>query len=304
MGILALGAHVPDHVIDNEMVARWAGTTPDWIVERTGVRERRYADAATSTAELAAAAARDLLARSGIGLDEVGGLVCATSTPDQRIPATAAAVQDLLGLSGVAAFDVDAVCTGFLCALVAGGGLLSWTGRPVLLVAADRYSTVVDRTDRRTVSLFGDGAGAALLGEVPAGYGVEAVELVGHGELRELVEVSDGPLRMRGRDITSYALDVLPRAVDAVLARSGATMSDVDRVVLHQGNVRLVEKLAAALGAPPEQVEVTADRLGNTACASIPITLCAARPLERGQRVLLAAVGGGMTAGAALVRWY
>jgi 3-oxoacyl-[acyl-carrier-protein] synthase-3 len=326
VGILEVGVHVPATVVGNARIGRWADVRQEWVAERTGIRERRYASAGEATSDLAVAAVRDLLARRpGAGRD-VGWLIVATATPDQPQPATAAAVQDGLGMDAVAAFDLNAVCSGFVYGLTVGAGLLATQpaqGRYALLVGADMFSSVMNRRDRRTVSLFGDGAGAVLLGEVPEGYGLRASRLVSHGRLRSLVEVPAGgtrtPLtararragrhlfRMDGRAVSDYALRVLPEVIGDALADSGLALGDIDRFVFHQPNVRLLEKLTAELGIDPDRVPITARELGNTGAASIPLTLDRThreRPLRRGERVLLAALGGGMTAAAAVLVWF
>lgn len=322
-GILAVGAHVPGRVIDNDTISEWTGAPPEWIEERTGITTRRYAAEDERTSDLAHQAVLDLVRTRPDALDDLGAVIVATSTPDQPQPATAAYLQHGLGLSGVPAFDLNAVCSGFLYGLDVASALVERTPRPVLMVAADKYSSIMARDDRRTVSLFGDGAGAVLVGPVPDGYGLRASRLMAHGEHRELVEVVGGgtrsPLtsdglaagehlfRMRGRDVKQYAIDTLPVAIDDVLAQSGLTTADVDRFVFHQANPRLLEVLAKRLGIDVGRMPLTGPDFGNTGCASIPVTLrrsAAERPLERGERVLFASVGGGMTAGAAVLTWY
>jgi 3-oxoacyl-[acyl-carrier-protein] synthase-3 len=325
VGIAGIGAHVPPRAIDNVQVGSWTGATARWIEERTGINVRRYAEAGTTTSDLAAAAVRDLFAAHPQAREQIGVLVLATSTPDQPQPATAAILQDKLGLTAVPAFDVNAVCSGFVYALAVVVALLESgdLGRCGLVVGADMYSTIVNRADRRTVSLFGDGAGSLLLAPVPNGYGVLTTKLATHGDYRELVEVVAGGTReplderawaagrhlftMNGRAVRDYAMHHVPKVIDEALSSVGMTVGDVDRVIMHQGNTRLVESLARELGVNPARVPLTAREYGNTGAASIPITLHAAnarRPFERGERVLLAAVGGGMTVGASVLVWY
>ncbi|MGW2964722.1 3-oxoacyl-ACP synthase III family protein [Streptomyces sp. NPDC001220] len=327
-GFLGLGGHVPPLVIDNAQVAEWTGAEENWIVERTGILERRYREPGTVTSDLALHAAREALGALPEAVARLGVMVVATSTPDQPQPSTGAILQNKLGLSGVPAFDVNAVCSGFLYALAVADSMLSARlagegGDHALVVGADMYSSLMNRSDRRTVSLFGDGAGAVLLGPVPDGYGVLGWRLVAHGEHRELVEVPAGgtrtPLdarsreagehlfRMRGREVRDYALGVLPKVVGEALDSAGIRLADVDRFILHQANTRLVEACTRELGVDPDRVPLTAPQFGNTATASIPLTLRAEnelRPFRRGERLVLAGVGGGMTAGAVVVRWY
>ncbi|MEU5537961.1 ketoacyl-ACP synthase III [Streptomyces sp. NPDC020362] len=326
IGILDVGSYVPPTVVDNHRISLWTGKPADWVTERTGVLERRYADPGTTTSDLAVPAVREVLDR----LDDqqrqrLAALIVATSTPDVPQPATAAILQHKLGLQGLAAFDVNAVCSGFLYGLAVAEGMLATRrhGSYAILAAADMFSTIMDRSDRRTVSLFGDGAGAVLLGEVPDGYGIQAIRLVANGELHHYVGVEAGgtrtPLddrarsagehlfRMDGRAVRDYALSVLDKLTGEVLEECGLRLEDIGRFVLHQANTRLIETFADRAGIDRAKVVFTAPRLGNTVAASIPLTLRAAqeeRPFERGERVLLASVGGGMTAGAAVLTWY
>lgn len=326
VGILSIGSHVPDRVVTNRDISAWAGVTEEWVAERTGVLERRYAEAGTATSDLALPAARQALEGAGPQMRErLAALVVATCTPDVPQPATAAILQHKLGLAALPAFDINAVCSGFLYGLTVGEGLLSsrHRGAYVLLVGADMFSSIMNRGDRRTVSLFGDGAGAVLLGEVPEGYGVQAVRLVTDGEFHHYVGVEAGGTRtplderartanehlfhMDGRAVRDYALVTLDKLTGETLGDCGLRTDQVDRFVFHQANTRLLETFVAESGIDPERVVYTAPQFGNTAAASIPLTLHAAhraRPLRRGERVLLASVGGGMTAGAALLTWY
>ncbi|MGW2420979.1 3-oxoacyl-ACP synthase III family protein [Streptomyces sp. NPDC001709] len=328
LGILGLGGHVPPVVIDNAQVAEWAGVDESWLVERTGILERRYREPGTTTSDLALHAAREALAVRPEAADRLGLIVVATSTPDQPQPSTGAILQNKLGLSDVPAFDVNAVCSGFLYALAVADSMVSARqsrrgGDYALVVGTDIYSSLMNRTDPRTVSLFGDGAGAVLLGPVPEEYGVLGWRLATHGEHRDLVEVPAGgtrtPLdaeareagghlfRMQGRAVRDYALHTLPKVIGGALDSAGLRLEEVDRLILHQANTRLVEACCRELGVDPARVPLTAPHFGNTAAASIPLTLRAEherRPFRRGERLLLAGVGGGMTAGAVVVRWY
>jgi 3-oxoacyl-[acyl-carrier-protein] synthase-3 len=324
-GILRLGSHLPDTVIDNDDIAAWTGASPDWVVERTGVRTRRYAGEDTATSELAELAVRDLLRGHTDSPERIGLIVLATCTPDQPQPATAARMQSRLGLGPTASFDINAVCTGFLYGLDCARGMLeSDPGlEQALVVGADKFSSVMDRSDKRTVSLFGDGAGAALVGEVPEGYGIHTTAMTSDGSSADLVGVDAGgtampttprtadegrdKLRMQGREVRGWAMENVPKLVDDALERTGWDAGSVDRVVFHQANVRMLEELCDAVGIDADKAPMTAPEYGNTAVASIPVTLHAshhARPLRRGERVLLAAVGGGMTAGAVTLTWY
>lgn len=328
VGFLGLGGYVPPLVIDNAQIAEWAQVEESWIVERTGVLERRYREPGTTTSDLALNAAREALAARPEAADRLGLIVVGTSTPDQPQPSTAAILQDKLALSGIPAFDVNAVCSGFIYALAVADSMmsarLSGQGGPyALVVGADIYSAMMDRADRRTVSLFGDGAGAVLLGPVPDGYGVLDWRLVTNGEHRDLVEVAAGgtrqPLdaqardagdhlfRMKGRPVREYAMRTIPKVIGEALDSAGLRLDQVDRLILHQANTRMVEDCYREMRIDPDRVPLTAPHFGNTAAASIPLTLRAEhrrRPFQRGELLVLAGVGGGMTAGAVVVRWY
>jgi 3-oxoacyl-(acyl-carrier-protein) synthase III len=323
IGILACGSYVPEMVVNNALVAEWTGASPDWIQERTGVSERRYAPDELATSDLGYRAVLSLLAQEPAALDDLIAIVLATSTPDQPQPATAAVVQRRLGLEGIPAFDINAVCSGFVYATVVAASLARDARSHALVVAADKYSTIMDHDDRKTVSLFGDGAGAILLGPVPDGYGLRSQRLVTHGDHADLVRVKAGgtkmPLdtdaldrgdqlfRMEGRAVREYALDVLPKLIHSTLDDAQLTVADVDRFVLHQANPRLLEALAEQLGIPADKVPLTAPMYGNAGAASIPVTLHSTdveKPLQRGDQVVFASVGGGMTAGVSVWTWY
>ncbi len=325
IGITRLGYHVPDKVIPNTTISAWTGAHPTWIEERTGILERRYANDDVATSDLAVFAARQALAAPPKTIDdEVLLTIVGTSTPDQPQPATAATVQDCLGLTAGPAFDVNGVCNSFLFALtIANGWLRDGTAGRALVIGADKYSGIMDRADRRTVSLFGDGAGAAVLGTVPAGYGIRASRLVTDGTYRGLVEVQAGgsrePLdpagisakrhlfRMDGRPVKEFALRVLPKVIADVVSEAELTIDDINHFVLHQGNTRLVEALVREMCIDERKAPLSAPYFGNTAAASIPLTLARlheSSPITRGSHVLLAGVGGGMTAGAVVLTWY
>jgi 3-oxoacyl-[acyl-carrier-protein] synthase-3 len=322
---VGLGSYVPARIVDNAQITAWTGASSTWIADRTGVHHRRYALPGTTTSALAARAVERLLADCGRSRDEIRLLVLATSTPDQPIPATAVRTQHLLGMRHFPAFDVNAVCSGFVYGLGIAQSMLEHVpaGGTALVVGADMYSTVMDRADRRTVSLFGDGAGAALLAEVPEGYGLHTTRLEADGTHQDLLEVVAGGtresadsvaraagrhfFRMRGREVRDYVLSNVPRVAAAALDAAGFGVGDIQRVIIHQGNTRLVEALARELGVGMDRVPLTAPRFGNTGAASIPVTLHQAhrdRPLQRGERLLLVAAGGGMTLGATVLTWY
>ncbi|MGH3434660.1 MAG: 3-oxoacyl-ACP synthase III family protein, partial [Thermocrispum sp.] len=307
IGMIGLGGHVPERVVGNAEISRWTGAPEEWVAERTGIEQRRYAGQA-ATSDLAAAAAERALAAVPGAREQLSAIIVATCTPDRPQPSTGAVLQHKLGLKAIPAFDVNAVCSGFLYALTVAEGLLCGRlgGGQVLVVGADKFSAIMDRTDRRTVSLFGDGAGAAVVAAVPDGYGIAATTLVTDGDFHDYVYVEDGVFRMDGRAVREYALTTLRKVVAQTLDDAGIGLHEVDRFVFHQANTRLIEAFADDIGVDRRRFALTAPSLGNTAAASLPLTLVATHrndPLRRGERVLLAAVGGGMTAGASLLTW-
>ncbi|MHA3020224.1 3-oxoacyl-ACP synthase III family protein [Mycobacterium sp. BMJ-28] len=326
IGIFGTGFSVPSRIVGNDEIAQWCQVNGQWVVERTGVRQRRYAKDDEPTSVLASQAGRHAMSMAAVSAGQVHTIVVATSTPDQQLPSTAARVQNNLNLNGTAAFDVNAVCCGFLYAFVAAAGVLSVGGEAsetALVIGADTYSRIMNRGDRRTVSLFGDGAGAAVIGSVPAGFGMIGHCLTSDGSLADYVQVPAGgsahPLdaaslqqgldrfQMNGKLVKEFALVAVPKAAQQACDEADLQMGDVDRIIMHQGNVRLVEALTAELGVDPRRVAVTADRFGNTASASVPMTLAvehARSPISRGETVMMLAVGGGMTTGAVILRWY
>jgi acetoacetyl-CoA synthase len=319
VGVAGVGWYVPDLIIDNDTISQWCGAPADWVISRTGVEQRRYAAADVPTSALAARALKVALCDAGMDARDLAGVIVCTSTPDQSQPPTAAFVLAELGISGVPAFDVNGVCAGFLYGLVAAEG---WRRRgPVAVVGADKYSSIMNREDRRTVSLFGDGAGAVILGQLRSESNVVRVIARCQPEHLELVRVRGGgsalPLRdapdpladrfeMDGRSIVTWAEDALPIAVHRTCADAGVTVADIDRFVMHQGSPRMVELFGKWLGVPVEKVAVSANRFGNTGAASIPLTLAIEVQEKRivaGDRVMLAGLGGGTAACASVMTW-
>ncbi|WP_445515823.1 3-oxoacyl-ACP synthase III family protein [Streptomyces sp. NEAU-174] len=324
IGILGTGSYLPAETVSNELVAERAGVTPEWISAKTGIHRRRYAADHEATSDLAVAAARAALADAGIGADRLGWIVVATSTPDQPQPATACLVQHRIGATGAAAFDLNAVCSGFVFALVTAAGLLSGGSgaRYALVIGADVYSRIIDRTDRRTAVLFGDGAGAVVLGPVRPGYGLGGSLLTSDGALHDLIEVPAGGsrapasektladgghfFRMRGRAVSDYVLAELPRAIGRLLAAHRTDPASVDHFIPHQANGVLLAKALPELGLPRARTHLTVAEHGNTSAASIPLALDDARRqgvFGDGELLLLAGFGGGMSLGAALLTW-
>jgi len=328
VGIIGTGSYLPANIVGNHPVAERAGVSPEWIVAKTGIHSRRYAAENEATSDLATEAARAALAAGGITAEELGWIVVATSTPDHPQPATACLVQHRIGAWGAASFDINSVCSGFVFALIAAARLLSSAqdcpaDRPyALVIGADVYSRIIDPTDRRTAVLFGDGAGAFLLGPVPAGRGLIGAHLVSHGDRHDLIHVPAGGsrepasektvadgrhfFRMNGRAVSDYVLSELPHAVSAVLDTHGVAADSVDHFVPHQANGVLLRKAVSGLGLSRARVHLTVAEHGNTSAASIPLAVDVARrqgAFRDGELLLLAGFGGGMSLGTALVRW-
>jgi 3-oxoacyl-[acyl-carrier-protein] synthase-3 len=313
--VLGLGSALPKRRVDNEELAKTVDTTDAWIVERTGIRSRYIAGEGETTASLATDAARKALDHAGIAATDIDLIVLATATPDQTFPSSATKVQAALGIDDCVAFDVHAVCTGFLYALsVADSMLRSGNAKKALVIGAETFSRILDWDDRGTCVLFGDGAGALVLGASETEDGILATKLHADGRHNDLLFVDGGPsttgtvgkLRMKGREVFRHAVVNLAAVLNEVLASAGLTSADVDWVVPHQANARILDATAKKLGLPPEKVVVTVDRHANTSAASVPLAFDTAVKdgrIKRGDIVVLEAMGGGFTWGAAALRY-
>jgi 3-oxoacyl-[acyl-carrier-protein] synthase-3 len=318
--VLGCGSYLPARVLTNDELSRAVDTTDEWIVQRTGIRERRIAAAGELTSDLALNAARNALHHAQVEADSIDLIVLATSTPDQTFPATAVTLQAGLGITRGAAFDLQAVCSGFIYALAVTDGLLrSGAHKRALVIGAETFSRILDWNDRTTCVLFGDGAGAVVLeaqeqSGTTADRGLLTTHLRSDGRHRSKLYVDGGPsatqtvghLRMEGRDVFRHAVAMITDVIDDAFRATGTSASEIDWFVPHQANKRIIDGSAHKLGIAPEKVVVTVDRHGNTSAASIPLALVDAvtdRRIKRGHLLLLEAMGGGFTWGSALLRW-
>ncbi len=317
--IAGVGAYLPERVVTNHELEQRVDTSDQWIIERSGIRQRHIADDRQLTSDLAIAAARKALAAAGLSGDDLDLIVLATATPDNTFPSTATRVQAALGMTRGAAFDLQAVCSGFIYALsVADNFIKTGQARCALVIGAETFSRILDWTDRTTCVLFGDGAGAVVLraeegrGEV-SDRGILSTHIHSDGRYYDLLKVDGGPssgkqvghLRMEGREVFRHAVVNLAEVVGEVLSTNGLSAQDIDWVVPHQANKRIIDGTARKLRLSSERVVVTVERHANTSAASVPLALAEAvgdGRIKPGQLVVLEAMGGGFTWGAALVR--
>lgn len=322
--ISALGAFVPPRVLDNLQLEKMVETTNEWILERTGIRERHLVDKGIAASDLAVCAVRDMVARHGVDLNEIEAIVLATVTPDMMYPSTACLVQHKLGLSNVWGFDLSAGCSGFVFALTTGAKLVeSGAHKKVLVIGSDVNSSMIDYKDRATCIIFGDGAGAVLLepaadGEPHIidyvhqveGFGGQYLNMPGGGSLnpasQETVEKNMHVVHQDGQQVFKYAVKKMAEMTEKVLERNNITGADVDCFIAHQANKRIITATADRLKMPQGKVIINIDRYGNTTAGTIPLAMDTAikeGKLKKGDTVLLAAVGAGFTSGATLLKW-
>lgn len=317
--IIGTGSHLPETVLTNAELSKRVDTTDEWIVERTGIKERRIAKEGETTSALAFQAAENALDAAGIVANDLDLVIVATTTPDNTFPSTATKVQAMLGMDHGAAFDVQAVCSGFIYALAVGDNFIrAGQAKNILVIGAEIFSRIIDWEDRSTCVLFGDGAGAVVLQaqevEDDAKVGILSTHLHSDGKLRDLLYVDGGPgstatvghVRMLGREVFRHAVTNLAAVVNEALEANDLTQDDIDWLVPHQANKRILESTAKKLGLSPDRVVITVDKHANTSAASVPLALDQAvrdGRIQDGQLVLMEAMGGGLTWGAALVRW-
>lgn len=318
--VRGVGAYLPKRIVTNAELAKRIDTSDDWIVERTGIKQRHIAADDELTSDLGIAAARQALIRAGIDPVEIDLVICATATPDRTFPATAVRIQAGLGISKGAAFDVQAVCSGFVFAMATADNFLK-TGqfKRALVIGAETFSRILDWEDRTTCVLFGDGAGAVVLEAQPQlgtreDRGILASQIRSDGRFEELLYVDGGPgstrttgfLRMNGREVFRHAVQKISGVIEETLVMTGYAPEEIDLFVPHQANQRILDGIAKKLGIPPSRIMMTLDKHGNTSAASIPLALNQAfeeRRVKEGSLVLMEAMGGGFTWGAVLLRW-
>jgi 3-oxoacyl-[acyl-carrier-protein] synthase-3 len=318
--VLGCGSYLPSRVLSNADLSAMVDTSDDWITQRTGIRERHIAAAGETTSDMAIAASKAALAAAGVDAQSIDLIVLATSTPDNTFPASAVTVQAGLGITHGAAFDLQAVCSGFVFALATADGLLKTSGfTRALVIGSETFSRILDWQDRGTCVLFGDGAGALVLdAQMQPGTredrGILTTHLRSDGRYKSKLYVDGGPsstqtvglLRMEGRAVFKHAVAMVSDVIEDAFKATGYNAADVDWFVPHQANKRIIDDTAKKLGLAPEKVVLTVDRHGNTSAASIPLALAAAVDdgrIKQGDLVMLEAMGGGFTWGSALLRW-
>jgi 3-oxoacyl-[acyl-carrier-protein] synthase-3 len=318
--VIGCGGYLPERVVSNEELAQTVETSDEWIRQRTGIGERRIAAKGEMTSDLAVKASQEALEKAGISGSDLDLIVLATTTPDQTFPATAARVQAKLGMDRGAAFDVQAVCSGFVYAIALADNFIRLgQANRALVIGAETFSRILDWNDRGTCVLFGDGAGAVVLeaaeGEgTSSDRGILSTHLHSDGRGHDLLYVdggvsstqTTGQVRMNGKEVFKHAVNRLSEVVDEALSANGLAAEDLSWLVPHQANRRIIDSMARKLNLPPERVVSTIDHHGNTSAASIPLALaeaCSDGRINKGDLVLMEAMGGGLTWGAALVRW-
>ncbi|HWR44019.1 beta-ketoacyl-ACP synthase III [Sporomusa sp.] len=323
VGILGIGSYVPEKIITNFDLEKTIDTTDKWIVERTGIRERHVVAEGEATSDLATRAAERALLDAGISAEEIDLIIVGTVTPDMQFPSVACLVQNNIKAVNAAAFDLTAVCSGFVYGLATGSSFIkAGTYKKVLVIGAESLSKITDWSDRNTAILFGDGAGAAILGETDAGYGILGIDMGADGNGGDLLRVPAGGSRlptteetisqrlhytqMDGNEVFKFAVKVMGETVNKALENAKLTAKDVTYLVPHQANMRIIQSAAKRLGLPMDRVVVNVDKYGNTSAASIPIALdegIKSGRIKNGDVIALVGFGGGLTWGATIIKW-
>lgn len=323
VGIIGMGSYVPETIMTNYDLEKIVDTSDQWIVERTGIKERRIAEEGVTTCDLAVQAAQQAMKDAGVAPTEIDLIIVATVTPDMVFPSAACLVQDRIGAVNAAAFDLSAGCSGFVYGLTVGSQFVS-TGlyKKVLVIGAETLSKIMDWTDRNSCILFGDGAGAAVIGEVEAGYGILGVELGADGSGGEFLQLPAGGskrpatvdtvkerlhyIKMSGNEVFKFAVKAMGEAAVKALDRAGIDFTEIDCLIPHQANMRIIQSAAKRLKVPMEKVIVTVDKYGNTSAASIPMALAEAVKMGRikkGDTIVLVGFGAGLTWASCVMKW-
>ncbi len=318
--IAGTGSYLPDNIMTNADLEKIVDTTDEWITQRSGIKQRHIAADDQTTGDMAIKAARKAMEAASLNPDDIDGVIVATTTPDRTFPAVAVKVQGDLGIPPGLAFDVQAVCSGFVYALsVADNFIKAGQAKRILVIGAEKMSSIVDWTDRTTCVLFADGAGAVIVeakenNDGLEGQGIHSTHLYANGKQRDMLQTSGGVsttgdkgvIEMQGRDVFKYAVSYMADVVKETLEHNNITADQIDWLVPHQANIRIISGTADKLGMSMDKVVVTVDRHGNTSAASIPLALDEAvrdGRIKRGQLLLIEAMGGGLTWGSALVRY-
>ncbi|WP_167337228.1 beta-ketoacyl-ACP synthase III [Paenibacillus graminis] len=323
VGIIGTGKYVPEKILTNSDLEKMVETNDEWIVSRTGIRERHIAAPHEATSDLAYEAAVRALDSAGIKAEDLELIIVATVTPDSTVPSTACILQDKLGAKGAAAFDLSAACSGFVYSLATATGFIqNGMYNNALVIGADTLSRITDYSDRNTCVLFGDGAGAVIIGEVPEGRGFLSFDLGAEGSGGSLLNIEAGGSRlpashqtiedkkhflyMNGREVFKFAVRVMGTATERVLTKAGLGKENIDLFVPHQANIRIIQSAMQRLDLPPEKCVINVDKYANTSAASIPLALVEAAEegrIKEGDAVLMVGFGGGLTWGASVLIW-
>lgn len=323
VGIIGMGTYVPEKVMTNFDFEKIIDTTDEWIRTRTGIEERRFAAADQATSDLAVEAAKKALAKSGDTIEDIEMIIVATCTPDYLIQSTACLVQEKLGAKNAAAFDLNAACSGFVYGLTVASSLIkSLMYKKILVIGAETLSRVLDMQDRNTCILFGDGAAAAVVGEVEEGYGILSSYIMAEGEDEETLRMPAGGtkrpttqeeldgrqnfLKMKGQEVFKFAVKALPKATSAALEKAGKTVDDLDMIIPHQANKRIIDSAAKRLKVSPEKFYLNLNKFGNTSSASIGLALGEALEkgfVKKGDTISLTGFGAGLTYGSTVIKW-
>lgn len=308
VGVLGLGTYVPEKVFTNEDFEKILDTSDEWITEMTGIKERRFAED-METSDLAYEAAKEAIENSGVSKEDIDMIIVATSTGDRPFPTVATMLQHRLGLRNVPSMDQLAACTGFIYGIVTAAQFIqTGTYKNVLVVGADKLTKITDFEDRSTAVLFGDGAGAAVLGEVEDGFGIKSFELGSNGQGGDYLyeDIEDGYLKMNGREVYKFAVRQMGESSVNVTEKAGLDKDDIDMLVPHQANIRIMNAARERMELPPEKMSSTVDKYGNTSAASIPLSIhhdVKNGKIKSGDNLILVGFGGGLTWGAICLTW-